>query len=74
MYNDVNVNDIGETATIKRKNDPTADVKHFFFRPIHSRGSEEETVTLQCLQVRFKFKRQLKYSELEKILARKTGL
>jgi hypothetical protein len=33
MYTDVNVNDIEETAAIKKKIDPTSDVKYFFSDP-----------------------------------------
>jgi hypothetical protein len=37
MYHDVNVNDIGKNHTAK-KDDPTADIKHFFSEPFSLDG------------------------------------
>lgn len=42
MYNDVNVNDIGEDSAIKKKPDPTADVKFFFTDPFALDGQKKK--------------------------------
>ena len=45
MYTDMNVNnivDIEETAAIKKKIDPTSDVKHFFSDPFVVEGHKKK--------------------------------
>lgn len=42
MYNDVNVFDIGETASIKKKTDQTTDVKFFFSEPFILDGQKKK--------------------------------
>ena len=41
MYIDVNVNDVEETAAIKKKIDPTLDVKYFFSDPFEGQKKKQ---------------------------------